>query len=265
MQGPQDPSLIPTYPPLTGAEAEAAVQNQIFYYPKVVRSRSDEPVERQDMGLISFVLLKEMRQTKEGKRLLGFFKLRGNWADENQATNRASGIVRNQDSKYPVRVCDVGEWLPLIDDDAMAKKTVNVTLDENDEEKHRQEAFRQTEEKKRQHLREIKEREEEVRNAKDINEDPESLNYYTMKRVVWMSLRENIERKRNELVKLEEKLVEVRGVLGKLDSEHSEYQKEWVDNYNVERKKAGFPDFIPSTRDEEAYLCSRVITLRGSD
>lgn len=249
----KDPSHIPTYPPLTGAEAEEAIKNQILFYPKVVRSRKDEPVPRQEMGLVSFVLLKEPRQTKEGKRLLGFFKIRGNWADKDQAVNRASGIVRNQDSKYPVRVCDVGEWLPLIDDEAMAKETVNITLDENDEEKHRQEAFRQTEEKKMQHLREIKEREEEVRNAKDLNEDTESLNYYTMKRVVWMSLRENIERKRNELTRLEEKLVEVRGVLAKLDDASPAYKDEWVDNYNVERKKAGFPEFIPSTRDQEAY------------
>lgn len=254
-----DPTLSPTHPPLTGALGDTAVQNQILYYPKVVRSKSDEPVNNQSFGLFSMMLLQEPKQTKEGKRLLGFFKLRGNWSDEQQAEAKAARIVREQDSRHPIRVCHVGEWLPIVDDDALAKKTVNINLDDTDgeAEKHRREAERQNEEKKRQVMREMKEREEEIKNAKDRNEDVESLDHYTMKRVVWMRLRENIMQIQNQLDSLETKFEESREVLRKLDETHPDYEEQWIENYNKERRRAGIPDHVPSAKEEAEYETTR--------
>lgn len=254
--------LVPGYPTLTGDVGQAAVNGQVVYYPMVVRSQIDEAIETQTRGLVSFMLLKEHRQTKEGKRIVGFFKLRGNWADEHQATSRAQKIVREQDSKYKVRVAHVGHWIPLVDDDAMALKNINVKVDESAEEAEaKRKAMEDEEEKRKRIMRELEERKQEVENAKDYNDDKESLDYYTMKRVVWMRLQESIELERRKLKNLEEKFSEICGTLSKLDSEHPSHSENWIDNYNVPRKKAGIPDYIPSQMEVEEY--ARTVTNRA--
>jgi hypothetical protein len=246
--------LVPDYPPLKGDVGSAAVNGQIVYYPKVVRSQADEEIENQTRGLVSFMILKEQRETKDGKKIVGFFKLRGNYSDENQATSKASKIVREQDSKYCIRVAHVGNWIPLVEDDAMARKNVQVNVEESaEEEAAKRKAMEDEEEKRKRIVREMKEREEEVKNAPDYNEDKESLNHYTMKMVVWLRLQETILLERKKLKDLEDKLCGVRSTLSELDQKHPSYSESWVDNYNVERRKAGIPDHVPSKLDMEEY------------
>ena len=246
--------LCPDYPVLTGEVGKAAVNGQITHYPKVVRSQTDEPVDNQSRGLVSFMLLKEPRQTKEGKRIVGFFKLRGNWADENQAISRASKIVREQDSKYSVRVAHVGHWIPLVDDEAMAQRMVNVNIEESaEEESAKRKAMEDEEDKRKRIVREMKEREDEIKNATDYNEDKTSLNHYTMKMVVWLRLQETIVLERKKLRDLEAKLVGIRSTLADLDNSHPSHAENWINNYNVERRKAGIPDYLPSELELEEY------------
>jgi hypothetical protein len=246
--------LVPDYPVLRGEVGQAAIDGQILYYPKVTRSMRDEPIETQTRGLVSFMFLKEPRQTTTGKNLYGFFKLRGNWADENQATARASRIVTEQDSKYPIRVAHVGEWLPLTDDDSLAKKNVKVNVDETKEQKDLREAASQEEEKRKRIMRELKEREDEIKNAKDYNDDKEDIDFYTMKMVVWLRLQETIELEKRKIVDLEGKLLETRKLLHKLDDTHPEFNELWIENYNRERRKAGIPDYVPGNMELKTYL-----------
>lgn len=254
VQPPPPEWLVPDYPPLGGNVGKAAVNGQILYYPKVVRSQSDEPIEGQKRGLISFMILKEPQKTKQGKTIHGFFKLRGNWSDDNQATSRGARIVREQDSKYPVRVAHVGEWLPLIDDDSMAKKQVNINLDGNKEEEDaKQKAVEEEEDKRKRIVREIKEREEEVRNGKDYNDDPKSLDYYTMKMVVWRSLTEAVVLEEKKLKSIKDKLTNVRALLSNLDEELPEHSNYWVPNFNQGRAKAGLPEFVFPESEIELY------------
>ncbi|HMP28150.1 MAG TPA: hypothetical protein PKD85_01035 [Saprospiraceae bacterium] len=253
----QNSSLNPTFPPLTGKDAEAAVSNQILYYPQVVRSNIDEPISEQHFGAISFQLLEGDVRTKDGKRIFGFFKLRGNWASKEQATSKASRIVREQDSKHKIRVANVGHWLPICDDNSLVKENIGVNLDDNDEEEIRRKAEIQTEKQKRQVMREMKEREEEIKNAKDLNEETDSLDHYTMKRVVWMRMRENMQQLKNQSESLDKKYEEVREKLRELDASHPNYEHDWIENYNKERRKAGIPDHVPSKREEEEYNQTR--------
>lgn len=248
--------LVPDYPPLTGEVGQAAVNGQLLYYPKAVRSNKDLPVSKQHNGLVSFVLLKEPQKLKSGKPLYGFFKLRGNYSDLEQAESKGARIVREQDSKYKIRVCDVGEWLPLTDDDGLVQKNVNVNLDATDEERKREIAMREEEANRAAKMRELREREEEVRNGGDYNDDKSHINYYTMKMVVWIRIQENIEMLQKQISQLEGKLETTRDLLRDLDEKHPEHYKMWVDNYNVERRKSGFPDYTPTQREVERYLAT---------
>lgn len=248
--------LVPTHPPLEGDVAKAAVDGQILHYPNVVRSNTDDPVSKQHTGLISFMILKEPRKLKNGSPLYGFFKLRGNWADQPQAESKASRIVREQDSKYKIRVVNVGDWLPLTDDDSLVKKNVNVNLDATDEERQREIAVREEQSKQNRIMKELKEREEEVKNAQDYNDDTESLDFYTMKRVAWLRIQENIFLLRNQISQLEGKLESTRDLLRDHDNKHPKYAEEWIENYNKERRKAGIPDYTPGSKEEEAYAAT---------
>jgi hypothetical protein len=55
---------------------------------------------------------------------------------------------------------------------------------------------------------------------------------------------------------LEEKLALTRRVLADLDVTHPTYATEFIENYNAERRKSGFPDYIPSEKEEEAYAAT---------
>lgn len=244
--------LVPGYPELRGEVGQAAVNGQIVYYPKVVRSQEDECIESQTRGLVSFMLLKEPRQTKDGL-VYGFFKLRGNWSSEEQATAKASKIVRDVDSKYPIRVAHVGHWLPITNDEGFVKRNVNVNVEEKEDDAKKV-AMKEEEERQKRIMRELKEREEEIKNAADYNDDKEHINYYTMKMVTWLRLHETIEQHRKKLQDLEGKLVETRKILHDLDSKHPEYNEAWIDTYNIERRKGGIPDYIPGNAEIQRYV-----------
>ena len=243
----------PTYPPLSGEVAEAAVNGQIVRYPQVVRSGKDLPVPQQSHGLISFMLFKEPKTLKTGKVCFGFCKLRGNWSDPSQCEMKAAGIIREQDSKHKVRIGEVGAWLPITDEGAFVQQTIDVKADATEEEKFKEEAIRKRQDEDKRIMRELKEREEEVKTAKDYNDDPTSLDYYTMNRTTWMWVTEQVEIQETRLKELKQKLTDRRKLLADLDAKHPAHQDEWIANYNKERRKAGIPDFIPSETMTKQY------------
>lgn len=243
----------PNHLPLEGAVAEAAVSNLMVEYPRVVRSVRDYPIPNQSNGLLSFMLFKEPKILKSGKPIYGFIKLRGNWADSDQCKAKASEIVRQQDSAHQIKIAEVGAWVPITEDTNFVKENVEVKTNMTEQDRLREIAAKENRDKQEQVAREIREREQEVKNGHDYNEDPDSIDYYTMKRVVWLRLQENIDMLRNQITSLEGKLNDTRVLLGELDEQHPTYIEDWIENYNKERRKAGIPDYIPSTREEEAY------------
>jgi hypothetical protein len=243
----------PLHRPLTEQETKAAVKDLVVEYPQVLRGDRDKAVVQQTYGIVSFLLLKEPSKTSNGKRCHGFIKLRGNHGDKNLCVNEAARIVREQDSKNKNRIVEVGVWYPITDDDGTAEM-VDVREDVSQEEdRKRREAIRQREEESARIIKEIKEREEEIKNSKDLNDDKDSLDYYTMKYVTWLELKSNVDRFRAKMDDLEKKWKETRKILAEMDGSHPEFNKVWIDHYNQERRKTKLPDFIPSTEQDELY------------
>ena len=249
------PSLgcVPDHPSLTGDAASAAVKHQIAEYPRVIRGDKDLPVPQQCNGLISLALFKQPVLSKSGKPVYGFCKLRGNWVDLNQAKNQAAEIVRTQDSANKIRVVNVGEWFPITNEDGMSE-TVDVRVDiPTEEQKLKELAIKERDQEQRRIMRELKEREDEVKNSKDYNDDTEDIDYYTMKRITWLRLHENVQLFRKKINDLEEKWKKTRKELSELEGKHPEYKTSWIDNYNKERKKSGIPNYIPGDEEEKLY------------
>jgi len=246
--------MAPSHPPLTGDQGEAAVEGQLLSYPQVTRGNKDYPLSQQVIGLVSFMLFKEPKKLKTGQSVYGFLKLRGNYSDADMAKAKAADIIRVQDSKNKIKLVEVGGWVPITEEEQMVKEVVDVKLEENEQDKLREAAIVEEKNKRDQVMRELREREEEVKNGRDYNDDPQSLDFYTMKKVAWLRLSENIELEKKKITSLEEKLKITRGILAGLDVSHPEYNHEWINNYNIERRKSGIPDYRPSEKEDQQYL-----------
>lgn len=242
--------FIPDYPALKSNDlvGRTAVEGQLTPYPKIVRTMTDPPVNNQSIGTISFMLFSEPKKTKAGKPIYGFCKLRGNWNGEQQATFESSKIIREIDSKYPIKLAPVGVWVPITEDEDAAKEKIDVRMKE--EEMHlRDEAIKEKEAEHRKIQRELKERADELRKG-DVYDDPTSLTYYSMRMVTELRLVEERERQIRQLSSVEDNIRKVQEELARLEAKHPSYKDQWVDRYNEERRKSGIPAFCPS----EAFL-----------
>ncbi len=246
--------LDPTHPDLKGAPAREAVKDLIIpTYPKVIRSQTDLPVTQQQCGLVSWQLFKEPKKLTNGSIVYGFFKLRGNYSDANQCKNRAADIIRTQDSKNKIRLAPVGAWLPITDSDDVSKETVNVSDDTDGMTAAKELAAKETEGEQARIMKEVRDRAEEVTTSKDYNDDPDHINYYTMKRVGWLRMIEHRDQERKKLEELEKKISISRKLLHSLETKHPTFATDWIDNYNIERRRVKIPDYTPSVVEDEEY------------
>jgi hypothetical protein len=228
----------PDYPPLKSNDdvGEVAIEGQVFQYPQVVRKMIDPPIRGQSFGNISFMLFDTPRDFK-GKPIYGYVKLRGNYESDSTARFESYKIVREVDSKFQIRIAPVGSWVPITESNAVVKELYDVR--ESDKEIHlRDEAVKQKEQEARRIANEIREAEDNLKNGSDIYDNPDSLEFYSMKRVTEMRITEAYQYQLRKIKELEKKLGEQRIILKRLEKDHSNYSSEWVDIYNIERKKA---------------------------
>ena len=241
--------LVEGYPPLgIDLVGQAAVEGQTVEYPQIVRTTTDPPIYGQKLGLLSFMLFKEPRTLSSGKPVYGYVNLRGNWPDASQARSQAAKIIREVDSKHMIRIAPVGGWVPITEEDAFVREKYDVKT-RDDEMALRDEAAKEKEAEQRRMQREIREREEEAKNS-DIYDDPESLKFYSMRRVTELRLIEARENQLRQIETINENLRKVQKETKKLEKIHPEYLDEWIDCYNEERRKAGVPDYVPSEEQE---------------
>lgn len=251
MAAPTKPEwMFPDYEELkrTDNVGKAAVEGQIFEYPKIARTASDPPISNQAFGLTSFMLFKEPRALKTGKKVYGFFKNRGVAPTSEAAIAMGKKIVRETDSKFEVRVSPVGAWLPITDETDFVKEMFDV-----DDDSIHSDAVKEKRENERRIRRELDEREAELREEEARTEDKESIEYYATKRVTEIALLD-------ELNMLNKKILHTQGLLDKtqndlrdLEVSHDEYTKEWLLRYNKERSKTRLPPYVPSKEHLEAH------------
>lgn len=248
----------PDYPPLRKDNVgQAAVNGQVVSYPKVVRDNVDPLPRGQDDHVVnfSFMMLDEPKPTRDGGKLYGMGIIRGHHNSHAAAVRDAERLTRTHDSRNQIMCVPQGSWFYLTSDPKAYSEVINVDVNKSQEDDEKlREAQRKRVEEQQRIAREIKEKEEAMRTAKDIRDDPESLDYYTMKRVTYLSLREereNLDRKVESLKTVTKKLMKE---LDTLDNNHPDYTELWVENYNKARVKVGIPPFVPSEKEEQDYI-----------
>ncbi len=249
--------------PLTKEQTNSALKHRVVSYPVRVKRINDDPPSDQSKGIITFMLFKEPRVTPSGNPVLGFFKLRGNYSNDSDCTARATQIVKEIDSKCVNRIAPVGKWLPICEDDLFVMDKLDVR--ENEEEIHlRDQAVKDADAERRRIQREIRDREEECKSG-DIYDNKESLRYYSMRRVTDMRLTEAVETVSKSLARNISVQDECRAELKDLERRFPEYKNEWIETYNVERRKAGLPDFVPREDKFKDYENWTPITMPATE
>jgi len=251
----------PDYPPLKSSDdvGKAAMNEQVVAYPQVVRKMADPPISGQKYGNLSFMLFDTPRMFNN-KPIYGYVKIRGNHESDRVAREDAYRIVRDVDSKYQVRIAEVGVWVPITEIDAVVKDLYDVR--ENDKEIHlRDQAIKEKEREAARIANELKEAEKKLENEGDIYDNPDSLRFYAMKRVTEMTLMETFKAQRAKMELMDKKIAEQRIILKRLENLHPEYKVDWFDEYNNERKKSGIAAFIPGEKQFDEYEAANLEDL----
>lgn len=232
-------------PSLTDKETTEAVKDLnitvfIDKFPKVERNYIDPPPLNQNIGLISFIPSKGATPDKNG--LFGFAKLRGNYATELEANQRAEFLIRNTDSYHKIYHTYVGRPFPITE-----SSDYSATVDEIDLHKQVSETISADIKAKKQSekraMTDIKEREDELlaeseRAKKDEpNEDPYE-NYITL-RVKKAQLTWTYKEHQKKMAEVKDILVDTRKSIEELDETYPTYKDKYFDKYVKARESAG--------------------------
>ena len=227
---------------LTEKEVKSAVDtldNTSFTskFPRVDRTYADPPIPMQTVGLVSFTPAKGATPNSNG--LFGFAKLRGNYASQLEAKQRAEAIIRNIDSYHQIYHTYVGRPFPIT-----ASSKYSAETDEIDIRKEMTASVSQSIKSKKQKdnkdMKEIKQREEAL--LAESRQDPEDADpydeYITLRvkkaQLSWTYL-EHIKK----MAEVKDIIIETRARLEELEKEDSEYKEKYYAKYVKAREDVG--------------------------
>ena len=230
-------------PQLTNEEVNSALKelnNNSFTakFPRVDRTYADPPPPLQSIGLLSFVPAKGAKPNKSG--VYGFAKLRGNYATEQEADQRAEFLIRNVDSYHQIYHTYVGRPFPMT-----ASSNYSADTNEIDIRKEMTESISNDVKQKKQDelktVQEIKKREEELlADTKKEEVDPYE-EYITLRvkkaQLTWTYL-EHV----NKIKEIKDIIMRTRKEIEKLEEDNSDYKEKYYDKYMTARKESGFKD-----------------------
>ena len=241
-----------TAPVLTTEEAENAVKelnNTSFTdkFPRIDRTYADPVIPMQYIGLVSFVPAKGSTPNENG--VYGFAKIRGNFSNEIEASQRAEYLIRNVDSHHQIYHTYVGRPFPMT-----VSSDYSATTDEIDIRKEMTKDIssniRKNKDSEEKEIKEIKEREEKlIEESKNEEVDPYD-EYITLRvkkaQLSWTYLEHT------------KKIEEIRGIIIKTRSSLEEYDQkfpEYKDSYYEKYMKARKDSGLKESKQDKDCVC----------
>ena len=191
----------------------------------------------QAVGLISFTPAKGATPNQNG--VFGFAKLRGNYASQLEAQQRAEAIIRTIDSYHQIYHTYVGRPFPVT-----ASSKYSAQTDEIDIRKEMassvSSSIKSKKAKEKTDMDEIKKREEAL--LKESRKDPEDVDpyeeYITLRvkkaQLSWTYL-EHIKK----MAEVKEVIITTRSRLEEMEKEDPEFQEKYYDKYVKAREEVG--------------------------
>jgi hypothetical protein len=278
LTAPEDRDLVNRWrpdqhaPALTAVQTQAAMEEKnvdtfLSKYPVVDRTYADPVEPMQKIGLISFTPAKGATPNEKG--IYGFAKMRGNYATEMEATQKAEYIIKNLDSYNTVYHAYVGRPFPLTESSDYSAETdqIDIKKDMRESVSHN---VKQKKKEEYEEINEIKKREEALLEKQKPAQDGEEAEvdpyeeYITLKvkkaQLSWTYL-EHIS-KMNEIKEI---IKTTRETLDKYDKEHPDFKDSYYDKYMEARNHSGLDSSKEANQNNFMKFMVEEAVLPGID
>ncbi len=246
-------------------EAMNSLNNVSFTrkFPRVDRTYADPPPNLQQIGLLSFVPAKGATPNSSG--VFGFAKLRGNYATEIEANQRAEFIIRNVDSYHQIYHTYVGRPFPITYSSEYSAETDEVDI-RKETTKAISSSIKDKKLDEQRTVDDIKEREEKL--IEESKQDPDDVDPYEE----YITLR--VKKAQLTWTYLEhiKKMEEVKGILLKtrvrieeMDGQDPEFSEKYYEKYMKARRDSGLNENAAESQDNFMKFLVEDVELPGID
>ena len=230
--------------PLNVEELQKAMEtlNTDIRFTQVDRYYADPPQVNQNIVLVSFVPSKGAKPDKDN--IYGMMKVRGVYATQEEANERAEFLIRNVDSYHEIFHANVGRPFPVTTATSFADSVKDIDIRKKTTEVISQDIL-QKKRKEQQEMEEMKNREkkllEESKRAQNDEEEDPFEEYITQNvkraQLAWTfhETKKKIEQMRSGYKSAIERIKE-------LDKEHPEFVDKYMDKYMEARRSSGIKD-----------------------
>lgn len=221
-------------------EAMKVLNNTDFIdkFPRVDRTYADPILSMQLYGLISFTPAKGATPNENG--VYGFAKLRGNFASEIEASQRAEFLIKNVDSYHQIYHTYVGRPFPITNSSKYSAETTEVDI-----RKQTAESVSQNVREKRldeeKEIREIKQREEKLL-EETKREEIDTYDDYITQKVKLAQLSFTYLEHQKKMAEVKGIIITTRELIKKLDDEFPDYKNSYYEKYMQARRDAGITE-----------------------
>lgn len=230
-------------PPLNNDELKEALnelsdKSALTNFRQIDRTYVDPPVNLQSYSLFSFMPAKGASPNENG--IYGFAKIRGSYASELEAQQRAEYLIRNVDSYNKIFHCYTGRPFPITTD-----SKYSATTDEIDIRKEMVKTVSQNIKEKKDEeykvMNEIKRKEEELlADTKKEQEDP--YESYITQKVKCAQLMFTYDQHRKKMAEVKNIIIKTKENLKELDEQYPEFKDKYFEKYMEARRQAGLKD-----------------------
>jgi len=246
------PALRSSLTPLTDEEMERAlpVKSRDLGFTQVDRKYADPPLMNQKITLVSFTPSKGARPDEDN--IYGMMKVRGVFATEEEANERAEFLIRNVDSYHEIYHAFVGRPFPVTTSDGFEKELQTIDIRKKTV-KLISEDILSKKSKEEKEMKEIQDREknllESSRKAKEEEpEDPFEL--YIMDQVKRAQLLWTYRETKKKVDQMKDLILSLNSTIALTESEHEDYAHRYKEKYMAARKDAN----LPENHDDDSFL-----------
>ena len=202
---------------------------------KVERRYADPVDPMQRVGLISFVPARGA--TPNDKGIYGFAKLRGNFATNTEANEKAEYLIRNVDSYHQIYHAYVGRPFPLCTTSDYSGESIEIDIRNNMKESISDNIKKKKKEEMKT-MDEIKDREKElIEDTSKEEQDPADL--YTTLRVKKAQLSWTYLETMKKVDEMKNSIIKARKEIEDMDEKDTSYKEVYLNKYLEARKKTG--------------------------
>ena len=207
-------------------------------FPRVDKCYADPIIPMQIYGLVSFTPAKGATPNENG--VYGFAKLRGNYATEIEANERAEYLIKNFDSYHAIYHTYCGRPFPMTISSKYSAETTEVDIRKQTTESVSQN-IKEKRNDEQQAMREIKDREEKLL-QESKKEEIDTYDDYITQRVKLAQLSFTYLEHQKKMIEIKDIIIRTRECVKELDKDFPDYQNSYYDKYMQARKDAGLKE-----------------------